>query len=208
MTKWRNKSNCNIVTQRYKRLPHFNTRSLEQLKREGKHTSTLWTQRTIMAPDFFRDVKCILQLLSCQPGDLGEGPDLHWTDSWGKNWGTGNSSIVVEFYKAKLWNMCEWDYQVGRAKSSKESLRWTVGKLDWKNSRTDRKTSIFIDSLRIDFVRTYYRLLHFLNYRICEVVSPHATVSMLQLKTLNTSIVYIQSKRTRMYSGLYPLDLC
>ena len=130
MTKWRNKSNCNIVTQRYKRLPHFNTRSLEQLKREGKHTSTLWTQRTIMAPDFFRDVKCILQLLSCQPGDLGEGPDLHWTDSWGRNWSSGNSSIVVEFYKAKLWNMCEWDYQVGRAKSSKESSRWTVGKLD------------------------------------------------------------------------------
>ena len=42
-TQWQNetprhKSNCNIVNRRYKRLPHFNTRSLEQLKREGKHT--------------------------------------------------------------------------------------------------------------------------------------------------------------------------
>ena len=77
-------------------------------------------------------------------------------DSWGRNWSSGNSSLDVEFYKAKLWSICEWDYQVGRAKSSKESSRWTVGKLDWRNSRTDRKTSIFTDSLRIDFVRTYY----------------------------------------------------
>ena len=60
----RYKSNCNKVTRGYKRLLQFNTRSLEQVKRQGKHTSTLWSQRTIMAPEFFRDVRCILQLLS------------------------------------------------------------------------------------------------------------------------------------------------
>ena len=130
------KPNCNIVTRRYKRLPHFNTRSLEQLKREGKHTSTLWTQRTIMAPDFFRDVKCILQLLSCQPGDLGEGPDLHWTDSWGRNWSTGNSSIVVEFYKAKVWS--KWS----------EIIKWGGQKVQ-KNPRDGQLESLIKEILAL-----------------------------------------------------------